>query len=85
MRIFIFLFTMLALALPANAFTFQSVDERARKIQEQLEGNQSYDACLARKLASIARAEKAHPDLESAHIFIRMAEEHAAKAMGGEK
>ena len=82
MRTLIFIFTILAFALPANAFTLQGVDERARKIHEQLEGNESYEAHLARKLASIARAEKAHPDLEGALLFIRMAEEHAAKAMG---
>ena len=79
----ILILTMFAFALPANAFLFEGVDDRARNIQTQLEGNESYDAHLARKLASVARAEKAQHDLEAARQFIKMAEEHAAKATGG--
>lgn len=85
MRIKILILTILAFVLPANAFSFESVEDRARNIQAQLEGNESYDAHLARKLASIARAEKAQHDIEAAHQFIRMAEDHAAKATGGEQ
>lgn len=84
MRIKILLFTILAFALPANALAFQSVEDRGRAIRAQLEGNESYDAHLARKLASIANAEKAQHDIEAAHQFIKLAEEHAAKAGGGQ-
>jgi len=83
MRIKILIFTILAFALPANAFSFEGVEDRAQAVRAQLEGNESYDAHLARKLASIANSEKAQHDLAAARQFIRMAEEHAAKATGG--
>lgn len=84
MRIKILLLTMLAFALPAKALAFEGVDDRAKKIYEQLKGNESYHAHMARKLASIARTEKAQHDLPAARQFIEMAEEHAAKAGGGQ-
>jgi len=80
MRIVCLLLTLFVFALPANAGWFTSVEERSEKLETQLEGNNSYHAHLARELAAIANDEKSQYDMEAAHEFIKMAEEHAAQA-----
>jgi len=80
MRITGLLFILFAFALPANAVLFVGVDERGEILEAQLEGNNSYHAHLARELAAIASEEKSQHDLMAARLFIKMAEEHAAKA-----
>ena len=61
-----------------------SVDERADALNANLKGNSSYEAHLARELASVATEEKSQHDIQVAKAFMNMAEEHAAKA-GGSK
>lgn len=73
-----------AFAVPANAGIFTSIDERAEQIAAQLQGNESYEAHLARELASVALEEQSQHDTAAALEFIRMAEDHAARA-GGSK
>ncbi|MDQ6991856.1 MAG: hypothetical protein Q9M31_00135 [Mariprofundus sp.] len=80
MRIIFMLTAMLAFALPAQASLFDSVDDRGDKITDQLQGNNSYHAHLAREFAMIASSEKSQHDLGVAKCFIKMAEEEAAKA-----
>jgi hypothetical protein len=80
MRITGLLLTLLAFAMPANASLFTGVDERGTELEAQLEGNDSYHAHLARELSAIASDEKSQHDIEAARTFIKMAEEHAAKA-----
>ena len=80
MRIIGLLLTLFAFALPAHANWLDGTDERGEKLEAQLKGNNSYHAHLARELAAIASEEKSQHDLEAAHEFIKMAEEHAAKA-----
>jgi hypothetical protein len=84
MRIIGLLLTLFAFALPANAGWLAGTDERGEKLEAQLEGNNSYHAHLARELAAIASEEKSQHDLEAAHEFIKMAEDHAAQAGGSE-
>jgi hypothetical protein len=74
------LLTLFAFALPANASWLIGVEERGEKLEAQLEGNNSYHAHLARELSAIASEEKSQHDIEAAREFIKMAEEHAAKA-----
>lgn len=80
MRIIGLLLTLFAFALPANAGWFTSVEDRGETLEAQLEGNNSYHAHLARELSLIASEEKDQHDLAAAHEFIKMAEEHAARA-----
>jgi len=61
-----------------------SVDDRAEALNASLKGNSSYEAHLARELASVASEEKLQHDAQVAKAFMSMAEEHAAKA-GGSK
>jgi len=61
-----------------------SVDDRADALNTNLKGNSSYEAHLARELASVAAEEKSQHDVQVAKSFMSMAEEHAAKA-GGSK
>jgi hypothetical protein len=68
----------------SSAAAFESVDSRADALNEQLKGNHSYHAYLARELADIATEEKAQHDITVAQSFMDMAEEHAAQA-GGSK
>lgn len=83
-RLMLLLSALLTYALPAQAQLFVSVEERGAKITADLQGNESYHALLARKLASIATTEKGQHDLRAAKTFIKMAEDEAAKA-GGSK
>lgn len=82
MKIFLFLFTLFAFSLPAQAGMFTSIESRAEHVNAQTQGNNGYHAHLARKLASIAEEEKSQHDMEAAREFIRMAEDHAAQAGG---
>jgi len=82
MRITLLILTLFAFSLPANAGMFSTIDDRANHISAQLEGNHSYHAELARQLANVALEEKAQHDTPAAIEFIKMAEDHAAKAGG---
>lgn len=82
MRYIIMLSALLAFASPAMAGWMCSVEDRASALRIQLEGNQSYEANLARKLANIAIEEKGQHDLDVARQFMDLAEQHAAKAGG---
>ncbi|EAU54804.1 hypothetical protein [Mariprofundus ferrooxydans] len=82
MRILFMLTALLAFALPAQAKLFTSIEERSDAITAELQGNNNYHANLARELASIASEEKGQHDLGAARVFIKMAEEEAAKAGG---
>jgi len=82
MRLTILTFSLLAFALPAQAGVFDSVDDREAQLNQQLQGNNSYHAHLARELASIASSEKSQHDIGVARKFMDMAEQHAAKAGG---
>jgi len=76
------LFTIPLLIFPftASAVHFSSVDERGDSISQQLKGNHSYHAHLARNFADYASEELGQHDLKAARAFIHMAEEEAAKA-----
>jgi len=80
-RIVLCLFSLFAFALPASA---ASIESRTEAINAQLQGNNSYQADLARELASVAQEEKDQHDVNVARTFMNMAEEHAAQA-GGSK
>ncbi len=84
MRITLLLFTLFAFSLPAHAGMFSSVDDRANQISAHLQGNNGYHAHLARELADVAVEEKVQHDLPAALEFIRMAEDHAVQAGGGQ-
>jgi hypothetical protein len=76
---------MLMCAGTASAGSWtDSVDERADAVVSQLKGNNSYQAHLARELASVAVEEKSQHDIAVARAFMNKAEEHAAQA-GGSK
>jgi len=49
MKCILFLFTLFACSLTANAGTFTSTEERADAVNAQLKGNNSYHAHLARE------------------------------------
>ena len=82
MKCILFLFTLFACSLTANAGTFTSTEERADAVNAQLKGNNSYHAHLARELANIAVEEKGQHDTRVAKAFIQRAEEEAAQAGG---
>ena len=84
MRVILFLFTLFAFSLPAQAGLFSTIDDRANQVSEQTKGNNSYHAHLARELADIASEEQSQHDTPAALEFIRMAEDYAAKAGGGQ-
>jgi len=71
--IFVFSFT-------ASATTFFSIDDRAETVNEQVKGNNSYQAHLARNFADFASEEVSQHDLRTARAFIQMAEDAAAQA-----
>ena len=82
MKNILLLFTLCAFALPANAGTMTSIEDRADAMSTQLAGNNSYHAHLARAMANIAIEEKGQHDMEAARAFIKMADRHAASAGG---
>jgi len=82
MKSILFIFTLFAFALPAAAFSLDSVDDRAEALNAQLQGDSSYHANLARELADIASEEKSQHDTAVAREFMNMAEEHAEQAGG---
>ena len=82
MKSILLLITLFAFSLPASAALFVSIEDRSDAIAAQTQGNNSYHAHLARELAVIAVVEKGQHDLEAAKEFIKLAEEHAAKAGG---
>ena len=82
MRLALLTLSMLAFVMPTQAGAFDSVEDREARINEQLKGNNSYHAHLARELASIASIEKGQHDIGVARKFMDMAEEHAAQAGG---
>ncbi|MDQ6971445.1 MAG: hypothetical protein Q9M30_02230 [Mariprofundaceae bacterium] len=82
MRWFIVAIALLTFPFTASASKFLSVDDRADIIKEELKGNNSYQAHLARKFASFASDEVSQHDLITAKAFIKMAEEAAVKAGG---
>lgn len=84
MRYIILTASMLAFSFTAQAGAFDSVEDREAQLNQQLKGNNSYHAHLARELAAVASAEKAQHDTGVARRFMDMAEEHAAKAGGGQ-
>lgn len=61
---------------------FTSIEERTSHLKEQLAGNNSYHANLAREFAKIADEEKSQHDIDVARYFMNMAEEHAKLAGG---
>ncbi|MDX8397570.1 MAG: hypothetical protein R8K49_04545 [Mariprofundaceae bacterium] len=63
-----------------SADWLESVDDRYDVLHNQLKGNHSYEAHLARELASIASEEKSQHDTDVAKAFMTMAEQHAHKA-----
>jgi len=82
MRIMFMLFALLAFALPAQAGMFTSIEDREAQISSQLQGNNSYNAHLARELASASSTEKAQHDLSAAKELMKLAEDAANKAGG---
>ncbi len=82
MKVLLIIATLFVFSMPANAAMFVSVEDRAEAIDEQLKGNNSYDAHLARALSMLATDEKDQHDLNAALQFIKMAEEHASRAGG---
>ncbi len=77
---------MLALcASPAAAGVFDSVDDRAARVEAQVQGRHDYHAELARNLASIAQDEKAQHDGRAARQFMELAEQAAESGKGGMK
>ena len=73
-------FICAAIFLYANSAMAAGVEDRATQLQEQLNDNHTYDAYLARALASIAEDEKAQHDTGVAQAFMDLAEQHAQKA-----
>jgi len=82
MRFILLTLSLLAFALPAQAGAFSSVEDRQAQLNEQLKGNDSYHAHMARELAKVASDEKSQHDINVAKKFMDMAEEHAAQAGG---
>ncbi|MBF0281794.1 MAG: hypothetical protein HQM07_04420 [Zetaproteobacteria bacterium] len=74
-----------AFAAPSFAENFLTTEEKAAHINEQLHGNNSYEAHLARALAKVAIEERGQNDMETAISFMKMAEDNAALALGGGK
>lgn len=73
----------LAFASPAFAGVFDSVDDRAARVEDQTKGRHDYQAELARDLASIAQDELSQHDLSAARQFMNLAEQAAAR--GGKR
>lgn len=71
---------LLIIPFTASAGKLLSVEDRVEIVKEQVKGNDSYQAHLARKLASFAEEEVYQHDPQTAQVFIKMAEEAAAKA-----
>jgi hypothetical protein len=84
MKILLCFFTLFACSMTASAATFSSIEDRASAVRAELNGNNNYQAHLARELASIAEDEISQHDLKAARAFIKMSEEHAAQ-VGGAK
>ncbi len=82
MRYIILTASMLAFSMTAQAGAFDSIEDREAQLRQQLAGNNSYHAHMARELATVASAEKAQHDTGVARRFMDMAEAHAAKAGG---
>lgn len=61
---------------------FTSTDTRAAAVENEVAGNYTYEACLARKFVAFAEEELSQHDMDAAHAFMQMAEEAAAKAGG---
>jgi len=80
----LFVIALLVFPFAASAGSFQSVDDRADTVNNQVKGNHSYQAYLARKFASFAGEEVGQHDLQAAKAFIKMAED-AATSAGGSK
>lgn len=80
MRISFMLFALLAFAMPAIAGTWTGIEDRSDRITAHLQGNNNYQAHLARELASAASDEKAQHDLAAAKELIKLAEDAANKA-----
>jgi len=82
MRFVIAAALLLMFPISASAGKFLSVEDRVDIVNEQVKGNDSYQAHLARKLADFASEELSQHDLRTALAFIKMAEEAATKAGG---
>jgi len=76
----LFAIPLLIFPVTASAVHISSVDDRADAISQQLKGNHSYHAYLARNFADYASEELGQHDLKAARAFIKMAEEEAAQA-----
>jgi len=81
MRTGLLLLTLLAFALPVSA-NADSIADRAAAVNSQTQGNNSYDAVLARKLANIALEERKQHDRYGANEMMQMAEDLAAQGGG---
>ena len=69
-----------AVVLSANSALAAGVEERSTQLQSALQGNHSYEAYVARDLASIAEDEKSQHDTDVARAFMDLAEQYAQKA-----
>ncbi|MDQ6976371.1 MAG: hypothetical protein Q9M22_07395 [Mariprofundaceae bacterium] len=78
----LFLLTALCcLATPAVAgVLFDSVEDRAAAVSQQVAGHHDYYAFLAIQFADIAEEEKSQHDIAVAKYFIGQAEQAAAKS-----
>ncbi len=74
---------LLALAPSATAGVFDSVDDRAARVEAQVQGRHDYHAELARELVSAAQDERSQHDLRAARQLMDLAEQAAGK--GGKR
>ncbi len=79
-RLFL-LATLCCMVTPAMAGAiFNSVEDRATVVNQQVAGHGDYYGYLARELANVAEEEKSQHDISVAKYFIAQAEQAAAKS-----
>lgn len=66
----------------AAAGMFASVEDRASAVQASVEGNNSYNAHMARGLSAVAEDEKSQMERNAARAFMDEAEKYARQAVG---
>lgn len=83
MKRLLFLAALCTAASPAMAGAlFDSIEDRAEAVKQQVKGKNDYHAHLAREYAKVADEEKSQHDTGVARYFMTLAEQEAAKSGG---
>ena len=82
MRLLLLTILVGAMATPAMAGAFDSIDDRASRVEARVQGKHDYQAELARDMASAAQDELAQHDLRAARQFMDLAEQAASRSGG---